>query len=326
MCPNEVIERPRSHAIRRLRTLRGRQVSRRYCKPIRLQAALLSARASEAHHELSRKMMLSVRAITIIALVHALLACTPKEHIYVSAPAGGWIPIFNGKDLNDWVVKIAGHDLNDNYSDTFRVEDRLLKVSYQKYDRFGNQFGSLFYKKSLSHYWIRAEYRFVGDLAKGAPSWAFKNSGIQLHSQAPESMRKDQEFPVCVEFDLVGGRRFGSRPTGDVCQTGTRVRIDGVPLEQKCSGLSDVTIPDDQWVTVEAEIQGGKHVRQIVNGVLVVDYTDLQLDAGDPDARALLRAGAATALTSGFISLQSNGHPIEFRRIEILPLDAAQTM
>ena len=199
----------------------------------------------------------------------------------------------------------------------------MLKVSYQQYDKFGDRFGSLFYKKKLSHYWIRAEYRFVGSLASGAPRWAYKNSGIQLHSEAPETMRVDQQFPVSVEFDIVGGWIIGKRPTGDVCQNGTHVLIDGAPVKGQCSKIGDVTIRDDSWTTVLAEVDGGTRVRQVVNGALVVEYTGLTLDEGNADARRLMALGADKALTSGYISIQSNGHPIEFRRIEVLPMDDA---
>lgn len=261
------------------------------------------------------------RAIGLLAAFALLGGCTPKERIHVEAPAGNWISLFNGKDLSDWTAKIAGHDVNENYRNTFRAEDGLLKVSCAQYDGFGRQFGSLFYKKAFSRYWLRAEYRFVGDQAPGAPSWAYKDSGLQLHSQSPESMRKDQEFPVSVEFNIIGGHAFGSRPTGDVCRNATRVRVSGVPLKDQCSKLSDITIRGDEWVTVLAEVQGASHARQIVNGDLVVDYTDLELDEDDPDARRLIGAGKEKALSSGYISIQSNSHPIEFRRIEVLPLD-----
>ena len=269
--------------------------------------------------------MALIRTIGVLAVLLPLLACSQKPHEHVSAPDGKWISLFNGKDLDGWTAKIAGHELNDNFRNTFRVEDGLLKVSYQQYDEFGGRFGSLFYKTEFSHYWIRAEYRFVGDKVAGAPSWTYKNSGIQLHSQSPASMRKDQEFPVCVEFDLIGGRFFGPRPTGDVCQTGTRVKIDGVLLSKQCSQLGDITIRDDQWVTAEAQVQGSAHVKHIVNGNLVVEYSDLELDENNADARRLMATGAGKALTSGYISIQANGHPIEFRRIEVLPLDAGGT-
>ncbi len=269
--------------------------------------------------------MYILRVIAALAASAALVACAPKPKPHIEAPAGNWVSLFNGKDLADWTVKIAGHDVGDNYRNTFRVENGLLKVSYQQYDKFGDRFGSLFYNKPFSRYWLRAEYRFTGKAAPGAPAWTYKNSGIQLHSQAPQTLRKAQQFPVSVEFDLVGGWTFGSRPTGDVCHYGTRVLMNGTPLKVLCSRLSDVTIRDDQWVTVLAEVDGGKHVRQIVNGDLIVEYSDLTLDDSNADAQRMMAAGAPKALTSGYISIQSNGFPIEFRRIEVLPLDGQAT-
>jgi hypothetical protein len=262
-----------------------------------------------------------LRNLLILAATAGLVSCTQKPTVFVQAPAGAWISLFNGKDLDKWIVKIAGQDLNDNYENTFRVQDGLLKVSYADYDKFENRFGSLFYKDKFSHYWIRAEYRFVGSLAPGAPRWAYKNSGIQLHSQAPDTMRKEQQFPVSVEFDIVGGRVIGSRPTGDVCQNGTHVLIAGALLKGLCSKVGEITIRDDQWVTVLAEVDGSARVRQIVNGALVVEYTGLTLDENNADARRLMASGAEKSLSSGYISIQSNGFPIEFRRIEVLPID-----
>jgi hypothetical protein len=269
--------------------------------------------------------MKHLRTLFLLALLLWVTGCTSRPVTHVAAPAGHWTSLFNGKDLDGWTTKIAGRELNDNYQNTFRAEDGLLKVSYSGYNGFAGRFGSLFYKTRYSHYWLRAEYRFVGEKAAGAPSWAYRNSGIQLHSQAPGSMRREQEFPVAVEFDLVGGHMFGSRPTGDVCQNGTRVRINGVPLAGQCSKLSDLTIRGDQWVVAEAEVDGARRVRQVVDGRLVVEYSDVQLDPANPDARRLQEQGAGRAVESGYISIQSNGHPIEFRRIEVLVLDQAGT-
>lgn len=261
------------------------------------------------------------RTIACALLLATVAACAPKPKVNVAAPAGNWISLFNGHDLEGWTVKIAGLEAGDNYRNTFRVEDGILKVSYRQYDKFADRFGSLFYNKPFSHYWVRAEYRFVGPAAPGAPGWTYKNSGVQLHSQTPGSMRKDQQFPVSVEFDLVGGWFAGNRPTGDVCHYGTRILIGGLPAKGLCSKLSDITLRGDQWVTVLAEVDGGKHVKQIVNGAQVVEYTDLTLDDSNADAQRLLAQGAGKALTSGLISIQSNGFPIEFKRIEVLPLD-----
>jgi hypothetical protein len=262
--------------------------------------------------------------IAVIALLAALAACGPsKPKVTVPAPDGNWVSLFNGRNLDGWTVKIAGLDVGDNYRNTFRVEDGLLKVSYQQYDKFADRFGSLYYNTPFAHYWVRAEYRFAGAAAPGAPGWTYKNSGLQLHSQAPASMRKDQQFPVSVEFDLVGGWFAGSRPTGDVCHYGTRILIAGVPAKGLCSKLSDITLRGDQWVTVMAEVDGGKRIKQIVNGTQVVEYTDVTLDDTNADAQRLLAQGAGKAVTAGYISVQSNGFPIEFKRLEVLPLDAA---
>lgn len=262
------------------------------------------------------------RSLLIAAAAALVLTgCSEKPEVRVTAPDGNWVALFNGKDLDGWTVKIAGHDVGENYQNTFRVEDGLLKATAERYDQFGRQFGSLFYNREFSHYWLRAEYRFAGEQASGAPSWAYKDSGIQLHCQSPQSMRKDQEFPVSVELNLIGGRKFGKRPTGDVCRNGSHLRIDGVQLEDKCSSSSAVTLRNDDWVTVEVEVDGGRRIRHVVNGVLTADYSEIEIDDADPDARGLLASRTDKKLERGFISLQSNSHPIEFRKIEILPLD-----
>lgn len=258
----------------------------------------------------------------LLAMCAASCSRTPPPEL-LKAPDGEWIAAFNGKDLNDWTVKIAGHDVGENFGNTYRVENGLLKVGYEGYGDFGRQFGSLFYNRKLSRYWIRAEYRFAGKQAKGAPSWAYKDGGIQLHSQPASSMRRDQEFPVSVELNLLGAPRFGSRPTGDVCRNGTILNIQGVPLQEKCSASSSVAAPrnDDDWTIIEAEVRGSQRIRHAVNGMLVTDYSDIAFDESDADARALAVAAGSTVLEAGYVSIQSNSHPIEFRRIDILPLE-----
>jgi hypothetical protein len=51
-----------------------------------------------------------------------------------------WVQLFNGKDLTGWDIKITGYGLNDNYANTSRVENGLLKVSYDQYDSFSNRY------------------------------------------------------------------------------------------------------------------------------------------------------------------------------------------
>jgi hypothetical protein len=235
------------------------------------------------------------------------------------AATGQWIPLFNGRDLAGWQVKIRGYDLNQNFGETFRVEDGVLKVSYDQYDRFDGRFGHLFYRQPYSHYLLRAEYRFVGQQQEGGPDWAVRNSGLMLHSQPPDTMGKDQEFPVSIEVQLLGGNGSQSRPTANVCTPGTHVVIDGRLVRRHCTNSRSQTYHGDQWVTVEVEVRGNTLIRHRINGEVVLEYSQPQLDDSDADARPLIRDGQKM-LDRGYIALQSESHPVEFRKVELMPL------
>jgi len=230
-----------------------------------------------------------------------------------------WIQLFNHKDLKGWKVKITGHELGDNYKNTFRVEDGLLKVVYDGYDKFGGKFGHLFYHQPFSNYVLRVEYRFVGKQVPGGPGWALRNSGIMLHGQSPESMRKDQNFPVSIEVQLLGGSGKGTRPTANVCTPGTHIVMDGKLVTRHCNSSRSKTYHGDQWVTVEVEVHGNRLIKHVIDGKTVLEYTQPQLDEKDPDARRLIKDGKKM-LHGGTISLQSESHPVEFRKVELLKL------
>jgi len=261
--------------------------------------------------------MTTVR-IAVAALASLLVAVA----VAVTAepdPQEKWIPLFNGKDLTGWKVKIAGHELGDNYGNTFRVEDGILKVCYDQYKNFDGKFGHLFYEKPFSNYRLRVEYRFVGEQTPGGAGWAFRNSGAMIHGQSPESMGKNQNFPVSIEVQLLGGDGTKPRSTANLCTPGTNVVMNGKLITQHVINSSSETYHGDQWVTVEVEARGNT-IRHIVGGKTVLEYTDPQLDEKDADARRLLEAGQDKMLRGGSISVQSESHPVEFRKIELLKL------
>ncbi|MCF7709514.1 MAG: DUF1080 domain-containing protein [Verrucomicrobia bacterium] len=237
----------------------------------------------------------------------------------VEAGKDGWIPLFNGRNLEGWKVKIRGHELNDNFGDTFRVEDDVIKVCYDAYDKFDTRFGHLFYKDTFSHYLLRVEYRFVGEQIEGGAGWAYRNSGIMIHGQPPETMEKDQDFPVSIEVQLLGGSGSGERSTANLCTPGTHVVMDGELITQHCNSSSSKTYHGDQWVTVEVEVHGNELIKHKVNGETVLEYTKPQLDESGPYFDKLV-ADSGKMLESGTISLQSESHPVEFRKVEIKPL------
>jgi len=215
-----------------------------------------------------------------------------------------WIQLFNGKDLSNWTVKIRGHEAGINHNDTFSVKDGVIHVSYDKYKNFDKTYGHIFYKTPFSHYLLRIEYRFLGDQAPGGEDWAFRNSGVMLHGQTPQSMSVDQDFPNSIEVQFLGGKGKGKRTTANLCTPGTDVVMNNKLLKRHCFSSKSETYHGDQWVTVEIEVRGSKSIKHMIDGKTVMEYTNPQLDDG-------------TLLESGTISLQSESHPVEFRKVEL---------
>ncbi len=234
---------------------------------------------------------------------------------------GEWIQLFNGKNLEGWTPKIRYKKFGEDPAKTFRVEDGVIKVAYDGYTEFGETFGHLFYKTPFSHYRLRVEYRFLGDQLKGGPGWAFRNSGIMVHGQEPETMALDQDFPVSIEVQLLGGGGTGERTTGNLCTPGTHVFMKGELVKKHCTSSNSKTYHGEQWVTAEVEVRGNESIVHIINGEAVLKYTQPVLDATDPLAKEIVeKRKGDVALKSGTISLQSESHPVEFRKVELMVL------
>jgi hypothetical protein len=258
-----------------------------------------------------------LRVWLTLAVLGSLLvstACAEDE--------GQWIQLFNGKDLTGWTPKIRGYESGDNYANTFRVEDGVLKVSYDGYEKFDAKFGHLFYEEPFSHYKLRVEYRFVGDQCPGGAGWATRNSGVMIHGQKPETMTKDQSFPVSIEVQLLGGMETGTRSTANLCTPGTNVVMEGGLKTQHCMNSKSDTFRGDEWVTLELEVNGPGVIVHKINGKEVMRYEQPQLDPKDGDAKKLIDIAAGELLLhGGTISLQSESHPCEFRKVELLPIE-----
>jgi len=243
----------------------------------------------------------------------ALFATTALAHN--GATTEGWVQLFNGKDLDGWAPKITGYAVNDNFGDTFRVEDGVLKVSYEKYGDFGSRYGHLFYKRPYSRYRLAVEYRFVGTQAPGGPDWAKRTSAITIHSQDPATMMKEQDFPISVEVQLTGGQH-----TGNVCTPGTHIMMNGKMVTQQCTDSTSRPVRGDEWVRVEIEVLGSDQITHFVDGRKVLTYEKPQIGGEgvinfDP---AVKKDGPV--LSEGYISIQSTSAPVEFRKIELLDL------
>lgn len=233
-----------------------------------------------------------------------------------------WIQLFNGRDLDDWTVKIRRHPAGENYANTFRVEDGLMTVAYDGYADFDEQFGHIFYNRPFSHYRLRVEYRFIGEQAPSAPEWARRNSGAMVHAQPPATMPPDQDFPISIEAQFLGGLSDGSpRPTANMCSPGTDVVYDGALAETHCITSTSPTFDGDQWVTMEMLVLGGERIVHSVGGEPVIEYGGTTYGGGVVSGHDPAMKPDGEPLTSGHIALQSEGHPIQFRRVELLDLE-----
>ena len=265
---------------------------------------------------------LCIAAAAFAAVVATIGADQPARNAKNDPKQQDWIQLFNGRDLDGWTPKFAKHDLGENFNDTFRVENGLLEVRYDKWTKFDGEFGHMFYKDPFSYYRIAAEYRFVGNQVPGGPAWAMRNNGLMLHCPNPKTMLKDQDFPISLEVQLLGGLSDGKpRSTANLCTPGSNVFMNGQLHTQHCTNSTSKTYDGDQWVRVEAEVHGDELIQHFVEGAKVIEYTKPQIGGGaaspvDPAVKV-----DGTPMTSGYISIQAETAPADFRKIEVLNLE-----
>ena len=232
-----------------------------------------------------------------------------------------WMLLFNGKDINDWFVKIHHHDPGVNFGNTFRVEDGIIKVRYDQYGAFNNQFGHLYYKQPFSYYHLKLEYRFAEPFKEDAPSYTRLNSGVMFHSQDPRQMPKEQDWPISVEMQFLAGLPDGKpRPTGNMCSPGTHIVYKGKLDSTHCINSSSKTYPPNEWVRAELMVYGDSLIQHIINGDTVLQYSKPQIGGGVANRYDPAVKQNGKLLTSGYIALQSEGQPIDFRNVQIREL------
>ncbi len=270
----------------------------------------------------------------LAALSSFVLLCTVLPMAAVAQKAANhqdWIQLFNGKDLKNWDIKIAGQPLNDNYKNTFRVEKGILRIAYDQYKTFDGKYGHMYYNKPFSYYKVRFTYRFVGEQTPQGDTWNVRNSGVMVHSQSARSVSIGQTFPVSLEVQLLGGLGKGPRHTGNLCTPGTQVYMHGKLDPNHCIDSDSKTYDGDQWVTAEAIVLGDSIVHQIVEGDTVLTYERPEVGGGfvsaghdwkiaHIDNADYWTSRANTPLGEGYIALQAESHPIDFKLVEVLNL------
>ena len=253
---------------------------------------------------------------TALSAIIILFACSTSKNKNNSAD-NRWVSLFNGKNLDGWKPKIAGFKYGENFGNTFRVENGILSTRYDAYGNFAERFGAIYYQKKFTNFRLKVEYRFTGELTPGAPEWGFRDGGINYLGQDPESIDINQKFPICLEYNLLGGNGKDERPTGDICAAGMFIQVDGKRNTLFCTPPTvKKTIHGDSWVTAEIDVNNGK-IGHYVNGEKILEFSDPEFDPANDIAKKFITNGDAR-VKDGFISLQSNSHPMDFRKIEIM--------
>ncbi|MFS4455372.1 DUF1080 domain-containing protein [Maribacter sp. 2304DJ31-5] len=245
-----------------------------------------------------------------------LISCGSTKH---HKTEDGWTTLFNGNNLDGWTTKIHHYEVNDNYADTFRAENGILKVRYDNYEGdYNDRFGHLYYDIPYAYFHLSMEYRFVGEVHPGAPSFVEKNSGVMFHSQDPRTMPKEQNWPISVEMQFLGGLADGKeRPTGNMCSPGTDVVYKDKLDPRHCISSSSKTYYGNQWIKAELLVYGDSLVVHKINGQKVLEYTRPQMGGGTVKGHDPAIKKDGMPLKKGFIALQSEGQPIDFRNIKI---------
>lgn len=241
-----------------------------------------------------------------------------------------WAPILNDNDLNGWTPKIGGQPLNEDSTGVFKIEKGVLKVYDHKENR-RTPIGHLFYQKPVSNFRLKFEYRFTGNQFKPDESWPEQYGGIVFHAQSPESMGLLQEYPICLEFQLLGGKNTGERPTGNVCTIGTQVFVADTLNPAHCIESSSITYDGNSWISAEIEVWSDSLIRHYINDEMVLEYTRPIIGGGFVSENFNWEKGnvrdweywatkEGTPLKSGFIAIQAHD-PMEFRNIVLYEVE-----
>lgn len=236
-----------------------------------------------------------------------------------------WIALFNGKNIKNWTVKIHHHEVGENFGNTFRVEDGLIKVRYDQYEQFNERYGHLYFNTPYSYYHLTMEYRFTGVWRKDAPSYTNLNSGVMFHSQDPRTMLKEQDWPISVEMQFLAGLGDGKpRPTGNMCSPGTDVIFEGKKDPRHCINSTSKTYPKEEWVKADLIVLGDSLITHFINGEQVLQYAKPQIGGGVANRYDPTLKIDGKLLKEGFIALQSEGQEIDFRNIKLLNLEGCK--
>lgn len=236
----------------------------------------------------------------------------------------GFVSIFNGKNLDGWYTYLKGRGKNCDPRGVFTVADGVLRIS-------GEEFGGLVTEKEYSNYRLTVEYRFTGGKQYASKIGHAPDSGILLHSTG-----KDGQFGgvwmESLEVNVVKGA------TGDFWGVGVsksdKVRLTARVADEKLNGrhcIFDPTATNTFTITGNTRIcrldiardwKDTNTVAEAVNERPIGEWNRVEIACRGDEIEVyfngkFVNRGFGAQPQRGRIQLQSEGCPIEFRKVEL---------
>ena len=262
-------------------------------------------------------MRMSVLSLALVGALGIAVAAGQKP-----ADQKDWIQLFNGKNLDGWVPKIRGYDLGVNYADTFRVADGMLKASYDKYTALRGQVrASVLHAAEI----LALHHRGGVPLRRRAGAGRADLGRPQQRPDAPQPGRGDDGEGS--GFSDLGRGAAARRPAErQAAIDGKRVHARHADLHERHDGerpLHELEVGDvspakagyasrSRSAAASASRTGGRTDRARVRQPTIGGG---EVTAFDPKVKV-----DGTLLTEGYIAIQGESHPTDFRKIELLNL------
>jgi len=216
-----------------------------------------------------------------LTVVVALLAICQT----VSAEDAEGIDLFDGKTLDGWEFFLVDPKLK--MEDVWSVEDGLLVCK-------GKPMGYLATTKEYKSFKLIVEWRWPADVKP-------TNSGVLMRITG-----KPMPLPKCTEAQLQHGKAGDIYGFQGFKVAGPEDRFISAENDfiGKLSGvkkIKDAEKEPGQWNRYDITLDGGK-MTLVVNGETVNEATDVDVIAGK-------------------IGLQSEGGPIQFRTVKLIPIE-----
>ena len=97
--------------------------------------------------------------------------------------------------------------------------------------------------------------------------------------------------------------------------------MNDVMVTEHCINSTSETFYGEEWIDLEVLVHRDSLITHMINGKEVIRYTTPTLGGEHTPDSEKWKSREGESLKEGYISLQSESHPVEFRNIMLLELD-----